>query len=455
MISKSMIKIILCFLCLSLGLVIHAQDQNPCAGGTCQELLGQGAYVHTPTKDNHCADCHEIEVQGGKISKSDFTLKKIVVKNGCLSCHSDWQKYNMHGKDSAKFYCESCHDSHKSYSKALLRKTVMDKCVKCHAADVMKGEFKHRPAKNKSCLTCHPYHRINTTPVKAVDATFCFKCHGELKTHADKAVSVHPPFLKNCTSCHDIHSAKRHFQLKETAPELCKGCHTDHFNKINASKISHGALRRGESCLNCHNPHYSKEHKLLRNVVRELCFKCHNTSFRSSRGHMITNMKKLLHSSKFVHSPAEKGQCQICHNTHGGDNSHLLKKAFPEANYSAYSRDEYMLCFACHNPAKFEEKNDIKDTNFNDGTKSLHFVHVNNATKGRSCKNCHEIHASDNRFFIRDTVDFGTSSIKLNFVEFEDGGQCGTACHNERRYNNGKRKNIPIAWPTQVKNEKK
>jgi len=33
-------------------------------------------------------------------------------------------------------------------------------------------------------------------------------------------------------------------------------------------------------------------------------------------------------------------------------------------------------------------------TNFRDGARNLHFLHVNKAVRGRTCRACHEVHAS-------------------------------------------------------------
>jgi predicted CXXCH cytochrome family protein len=74
-------------------------------------------------------------------------------------------------------------------------------------------------------------------------------------------------------------------------------------------------------------------------------------------------------------------------------------------------------------------------TNFRNGDKNLHFVHVNQA-KGRTCRACHEVHASKRPFHIREAVPFGDSGweLEINYQRSQDGGSCSPGCHKTRAY---------------------
>jgi len=93
-------------------------------------------------------------------------------------------------------------------------------------------------------------------------------------------------------------------------------------------------------------------------------------------------------------------------------------------------------------------------TNFRDGKRNLHFLHVNRPEKGRTCRACHETHASTHPKHIRDAVPFGKVNWPLELkyqVEYADintgeacdtpsdtcvktGGSC-VACHKRVYYN--------------------
>jgi predicted CXXCH cytochrome family protein len=62
-------------------------------------------------------------------------------------------------------------------------------------------------------------------------------------------------------------------------------------------------------------------------------------------------------------------------------------------------------------------------------------VHVNQR-KGRTCRACHEVHASKRPFHIRDALPFGDAGwmLKINYKQTTDGGTCSPGCHETRTY---------------------
>ena len=70
-------------------------------------------------------------------------------------------------------------------------------------------------------------------------------------------------------------------------------------------------------------------------------------------------------------------------------------------------------------------------TGFRNGDENIHFRHVNKVDKGRTCRACHEVHASKRPAHIREAVPFGSGGwlLDINFEQTEDGGSCAPGCH--------------------------
>ena len=75
-------------------------------------------------------------------------------------------------------------------------------------------------------------------------------------------------------------------------------------------------------------------------------------------------------------------------------------------------------------------------TGFRDGDRNLHLIHVNDKAKGRTCRACHEVHASRRPFHMREKVPYGASGwqLKINFEQLPNGGSCAPACHWKETY---------------------
>ena len=88
-------------------------------------------------------------------------------------------------------------------------------------------------------------------------------------------------------------------------------------------------------------------------------------------------------------------------------------------------------------------------TKFRNGDQNLHFVHVNKDERGRTCRACHEVHASKQPHQIRDAVPYGHTGylLKVNFTKTDTGGQCAETCHVTRSYTNVI---VPLIPPTVV-----
>jgi hypothetical protein len=110
-----------------------------------------------------------------------------------------------------------------------------------------------------------------------------------------------------------------------------------------------------------------------------------------------------------------------------------MKLPFPKDFYAAYSPGAYALCFSCHNSQMVDQERSMA-TGFRNGDRNLHYVHVHQ-DKGRSCRACHQEHASQNPFHIRDWVPFGNWKLVIEYKSAPGGGTCLAGCHAPRGYN--------------------
>ena len=307
----------------------------------------------------------------------------------------------------------------------------------CHKRTVKK-DILHGPTAT-DCTSCHepngkehPVEDVSAFNYFAEGADLCYSCHTELKEeHSLKY--VHKP-TKNgeCTVCHEVHSSNDPKLVFTQTPDLCFFCHSDFDDGRATAKSVHTASFEGEACLQCHNPHASVEKKLLVDNSRQLCLNCHNKTIKKEDGNTIANIEKHLKESTHEHK-ALKSSCTGCHNPHLSKRELLIKENFTFGNYVEGIEDNFALCFQCHDTDLLNVETTTVGTEFRQGDRNLHFVHVNKV-KGRNCINCHDIHGAKNTKLIAATVKFGRWDMPLNYIENEKGGTCATGCHKERSY---------------------
>ena len=88
----------------------------------------------------------------------------------------------------------------------------------------------------------------------------------------------------------------------------------------------------------------------------------------------------------------------------------------------------------CHERTIASEEKTTTLTNFRNGDRNLHFVHVHKAAKGRTCRACHDPHATNNPKHIRDGVRSGNGVLPTNYKKTETGGSCQPGCHQKFAY---------------------
>ncbi|KAB0669114.1 cytochrome C [Oryzomonas sagensis] len=408
-----------------------------CVTSSCHIPFNTIKNMHQPVKECDCLSCHlqknkEHPFKGGK--SFDVTAKGSAL---CSQCHDAMGKKKVVHSPVKDGDCLSCHKPHGANGRFLLGdsedQTVL--CLGCHDSAPFSRKYVHGPVASGSCTTCHDPHQSDAKSLlKGASREVCLACHAHFAKKMQAAAIIHPPVKKEpCTSCHDPHSSAWPNLLKRAMPDLCTGCHKETGKKIKNSQVPHKPVIEGKLCANCHTAHFSKARGLLlADDEKSACLGCHNTDKLGDPA--LSNIKKELDVSKHLHGPIQKGRCSGCHSPHGSDFPHILAGNYPSDFYVAYNDDSYSLCTKCHDKNLFRFAETTLYTKFRNGSRNLHYVHVN-SSKGRSCRACHEPHASNGpKLVSADGARFGQWRIKSRFQLTPTGGSCAPGCHRRFRY---------------------
>ncbi len=399
----------------------HFMEVGSCITTECHAEIEKEKkkFGHYPFEENNCTACHL------PINPDDHDGPALSQRMICTSCHvSMGDELNssqfIHGPINVGD-CTSCHDPHDSDENYLLRESYNKLCDTCHKIERMfAGDVLHQPVKDGNCGLCHDPHASNfKSRLNDVGANLCITCHDEIVTGMTSEY-VHAPLIESgCSDCHDPHSGNDTLRLKISKETLCITCHEEKKNEIEQYTNKHEPAAEG-NCIACHSPHFSERKSLLLDSIDSLCYRCHEENKKWKERH-------------FQHGPVVQGNCTACHNPHGSDNAYILRLSFPHKFYSSYEKGKYNLCFLCHKEVMIRAEETETITNFRNGKKNLHRLHVNQK-KGRTCRACHDVHASDQEDHIREEFRFGLVDIPIYYNKSETGGSCLPGCHNERRY---------------------
>ncbi len=295
----------------------------------------------------------------------------------------------------------------------------------------------HTPFADGSCNMCHEKKDLKAPGplLKAVNDT-CLDCHVDFIEVLERNFS-HAPTDQSCVNCHNPHNSRYAKLLVDDVSALCLGCHSDLKSVSTEARVKHDATIKDKACVNCHNPHGANVEHLLITLPFDLCLTCHGVDgVTDNSGGMLTNFKKLLADNPVLHGPVANKDCSACHNPHGEEYFRLLNQEYPAKFYSPYDPTYYALCFECHEEKVFEEPRTETLTLFRDGDVNLHFLHVNKVERGRTCRACHEVHASNQKHHIREGVPYGSKGwiLKINYTPTPGGGTCVKNCHDTKSY---------------------
>ncbi|HBG06625.1 MAG: cytochrome C [Geobacteraceae bacterium GWC2_58_44] len=407
-----------------------------CVTTECHPGISALKYPHAPVKEGDCAPCHtqtvkEHPVKGGK----SFQL---AAKGGdlCKDCHDGIGKKKVVHAPVQEAECTGCHKPHGSNESFLLEvgEDRSQLCFSCHESAPFKAKFMHGPAAVGSCNACHdPHESAEKALLKGTVREVCLKCHADFDQAMKGAAVVHPPVRDDpCTACHDPHGSPVVMFLKNKMPDLCIGCHKGIGKTVANVKVPHKPVVSDGGCSNCHSAHYAKAKGLLASDQMGVCLGCHGRDDLGTPP--LKNISKQLEGKKMLHGPIQKGDCKACHDPHGSDYFRLLRGSYPAPLYVPYKDGLYDACLKCHekNLLRFAETTIY--TKFRNGNRNLHYVHVVNR-KGRTCRICHEPHASNgDKLISKEGTQFGDWKIPIGFATTETGGSCAPGCHRKFKY---------------------
>jgi predicted CXXCH cytochrome family protein len=416
-----------------------------CVSESCHAEITDLPNLHWAevTEAGQCQRCH---VPDGNLHEFETDEEA----EACLGCHEGLAERMGEGRvphEAAEDGCADCHDPHGGPGRALLMdiegEDLGPLCFGCHDEDIIAQESKHGPAAQGSCDMCHdPHVSDNDTLLRARGAELCAGCHEELTGSMAEAEFIHDPADGDCTDCHNPHSGPFPKMLPAEKRALCDECHDDVVAAAEESPVSHSAATTDEECLNCHDPHATDSEPMLKKPQREVCLGCHDRPLKAG-DRTVIDMAAWLDKHEVWHEPIREGNCAGCHQPHGGEHTALLKRPFPETFYAPFDMKQYGLCFSCHKRTLVTTKTTRSLTGFRDGNRNLHFLHVNRKERGRTCRACHEVHASSRPHQVRDRVPYGRWLMPIEFEKSESGGSCSPGCHEKVTYSRESGKPAP------------
>jgi predicted CXXCH cytochrome family protein len=413
---------------------LSANDFSNCTEKGCHNALIKHSVVHSPAEDD-CMSCHETSAKTHPVKdKTEFKLLAAVPEL-CSECHDPMDEKEHVHPPVEEGKCLDCHNPHSTENEYMLKEDVGKTCAECHDLS-REGQAIHGPVAAGMCTACHDPHQSDLAGlVKREDREMCIFCHTN-KKDPQGMVSVHEPFTETCLDCHSPHSSPYKFMVEEDVPGLCFNCHEEVQVQVGKQSEVHGPFQKGEKCYLCHNAHVSKYTHLLQDQEQSLCFTCHNKKIKKG-DRVVKNIAKRVLHSKYVHSPIEDEGCAACHLAHTPDNFFLLTAKFPSGAYGEGKVESFEHCFDCHDSELMTEKETTEDTEFRDGSRNLHYVHVHRE-KARNCTTCHDVHGTNYEHLIAQKVPFGNWEMPMKYKVTPDGGSCLTGCHKLLSYSRAK-----------------
>jgi predicted CXXCH cytochrome family protein len=303
-------------------------------------------------------------------------------------------------------------------------------CGRCHDPITRGKKFLHGPVDAGACDSCHTPHASRFPKlVDVVGTDLCLTCHTDFDAKHVKTKFPHKALDNGCEKCHDVHGSASPASTTQPAQQQCTGCHDPIKQRATHAKVKHSAVTDERSCLNCHTPHHADRPKLTAGLLAKTCLKCHDKEIRKGNGKPVAAVASVLDPNLDKHGAIKDGNCEGCHDAHGGDRADLLTKANASGFYQKFSIDQYTLCFGCHDQRLATAERIDGVTNFRDGDRNLHYAHVATGPRSHSCRACHEPHAAANAQILRDKIPYGIWMVPMNFRKTETGGTCTPGCH--------------------------
>lgn len=408
-----------------------------CATAHCHTEYANLRFSHGPVALGRCLSCHEEYEDTTSFESGEDHVFAMRDRDGhlCHICHEATATDTHVHYPLRLAKCLDCHDPHGSNNAGMMRhETMSDNCYECHERTMDDDTLVHAPVRVGACTICHdPHSSGHEQQLVAGEPQLCFRCHAVMEERLSSSRHAHRPMMEKCTHCHSPHDSEHGLLLRDSVPELCYGCHQDMQDHVAKASKEHGALEQEGSCLICHDPHVTDHGKQLKAAPIDLCLTCHGKSV-VGRERVLRDMAAFLEANPDHHGPIRTGDCAACHDPHGSSNAFLLAKSYPEHFYAPFDVQRYELCFSCHEQSLVLDPETSTLTNFRNGDVNLHFAHVNQDRKGRTCRACHDVHGSVHPKHVADTVPFGSWDLPIAYEKNESGGSCSPGCHTPRAY---------------------
>ena len=405
----------------------------------CHSEITNRKRVHRPVRVGECKLCHLQNDTAKHTFEAPADMGKV-----CSECHALPPRNLIHAPVESGD-CLACHSPHQSEERYLLRApTEKELCGKCHQSQIgVDLQHVHGPAAAGACSLCHFSHSsYEPKLLRTSGSQACLNCHVEMNQVFESPNVVHTPVRQDCAGCHDAHASENQFQLKATGKALCMNCHIPMMKQVESSSVVHAALLTQEGCVHCHDPHSSPYPNMLKAPIGQLCMSCHVSDIDREDGSSLPGIGEKIRNSAHLHGPLAEGNCSACHNPHGSATFSLLRESYPREFYSGYQSEKYKLCFGCHDSSSIETEFTETHTGFRDGDRNLHHLHVTNEKKGRTCRACHDHHASNLPKQMTSSVPFGTWELPIGFTPTPTGGSCAPGCHTPKTYDRLEARNI-------------
>lgn len=414
-----------------------------CVTTECHPGVKNYPVLHAPINVNACDACHTLS----SAEKHTFAPTRAREEQ-CLFCHTvDTSDAVVIHDPIVKGDCASCHNPHGGTTPTMLRGgRYIDLCRSCHEGVAQAKAVVHGPAAAGACGACHEPHASKNRMLLSQDGReLCLRCHVNTGIAMDTLRNVHEPATGDCLLCHDPHASDYKAALVRDPQHLCLECHQNVAHMVESATTTHAAVTSERSCLNCHTGHASSHASLLQKDMMQLCFECHDRVITLPDGTQVANMKAIIEKGTSLHGPIAEHDCTSCHEIHGGGHRRLLTSEYPTEFYLPFAESEYALCFNCHDRQLVLLEKTSTVTGFRNGDVNLHFVHVNKDEKGRSCRVCHDAHASSQANHIRESIPFGPKGwpLPIKYQSKADGGGCAAGCHAALDYS----RTNPVVYP--------
>ena len=333
--------------------------------------------------------------------KHPVPLEKDTKPEACVQCHEDKSKGKVVHSAIATG-CTSCHEVRVNKDATYVKLTTSTSgklCLTCHSdkdAATIKGRV-HPPAV-RDCTTCHDPHTAENKNnlLKPASGTtkgenICLKCHGK-GINVPTGGSRHAALDMGCDTCHTTHKAgdptKNEFRyhLTKATPALCLDCHD--VKDATLQKVHQNQPFGSANCLQCHDPHQSKQPKLMQAFTHnpfenKMCDSCHQPA---------KDGKVVLTQSD------SKALCLTCHDEKGKQ-IETAKVQHPGAQGE---------CIACHDPHAGKAPRFLKPdpvsacTSCHTDIAELHSKKtLHQPAFEQGCATCHEPHGGTNEHLLR------------------------------------------------------